>query len=216
MSKPDSFCFICTYNSHHELVGMLLSLSIHHRNATVYGLIDSRTKQVLDNISPKIKLNLILQVTLDKYDNKNRQQMVHARIWDEFQMQKAIVIKLALEMSEDTLFLDSDIVFFKPINCIDKTKDIGVSPHYIKKSNTDEVGFYNGGCLWTKNKNVPIDWVEFTKTSRYHDQASLEDLVKKYTYQEFGEEINVMPWRLLLSDNPQQIINNINITSNEL
>ena len=76
---------------------------------------------------------------------KNRQQMVHARIWDEFQMQKAIVIKLALEMSEDTLFLDSDIVFFKPINCIDKTKDIGVSPHYIKKSNTDEVGFYNGG-----------------------------------------------------------------------
>ena len=44
----------------------------------------------------------------------------------------------------------------------------------------------------------------------------MEDLVKKYSYQEFGEEINVMPWRLLLADNPQQIINNINITNNEL
>lgn len=216
MLEPDSFSFICTYNCHHELVGMLLSLSIHHRNATVYGLIDSRTKQVLDNISPKIKLNLILQVILDKYDNKNRHQMVNERIWDEFQMQKANVIKMALEMSNDTLFLDSDIIFFNSINCIDKSKDIGLSPHYLKKSNTDEVGYYNGGCLWVKNKNVPSDWIEFTKTSRYHDQASLEDLVKIYTYQEFGEEINVMPWRLLLSDNPEQIINNINITNNEL
>ena len=211
MLEPDSFCFICTYNCHHELVGMLLSLSIHHKNATVYGLIDSRTKQVLDNITPKIQLNLILQVTLDKYDNKNRQQMVNERIWDEFQMQKANVIKFALETSNDTQFLDSDIVFFNPINCIDKSKDIGLSPHYVKKSNTDEVGYYNGGCLWVKNKNVPDDWIEFTKTSRYHDQASLEDLAKKYTYQEFGEEINFMPWRIILVEDPQRVINKFDL-----
>ena len=104
--------------------------------------------------------------------------MVHQRIWDEFQMQKANIIKMALEMSNDTLFLDSDIIFFNSINCIDKSKDIALSPHYVKKSNTDEVGYYNGGCLWVKNKNVPDDWIEFTKTSRYHDQASLEDLAK--------------------------------------
>ena len=40
--------------------------------------------------------------------------------------------------------------------------------------------YYNGGMLWVQNKDVPNDWIEFTKTSRFHDQASIEDLVKKY------------------------------------
>lgn len=216
MSKPNSFCFISTYNCHNEIVGMLLSLSIHHNNATVYGLVDSKTYDLLNNMIPIIQLNLQLRCTLDQYSNKNRQQMVSENIWNEFQMQKTNVIEFALLSSNDTLFLDSDILFLAPINNIDKTKDIGLSPHYIKKSNTDEVGYYNGGCLWTKNKNIPNDWRYFTKFSRYHDQASLEDLAKKYSYQEFGEEINFMPWRVLIGIDPQQVVNNINIKDNKL
>ena len=52
--------------------------------------------------------------------------------------------------------------------------------------------------------------VEFTKTSRYHDQASIEDLAKKYSFQEFDKEINFMPWRILLANNPQEVVNSIN------
>ena len=140
--------------------------------------------------------------------------MVKEKIWDEFQMQKANVIKYALENENDTMFLDSDILFFNPIICIDKTKELGLSPHYVKKSNTDEVGYYNGGCLWTKNKNVPDDWIEFTKFSRYHDQASIEDLAKKYSFQEFGKEINFMPWRILLANNQEEVLKSININNN--
>ena len=33
MTQPDSFCFISTFNCSHELIGMLLSLSIHHNNS---------------------------------------------------------------------------------------------------------------------------------------------------------------------------------------
>ena len=44
--------------------------------------------------------------------------MEKENIWAEFQMQKAEVIKFALVNSNDTLFLDSDIIFFNPINCI--------------------------------------------------------------------------------------------------
>lgn len=216
MSLPSSFCFISTYNCSHELIGMLLSLSIHHKNSKVYGLIDTETKKRLDRIKPQLRLQLFLNVTLDKYSNKNRNIMVTEGIWDEFQMQKANVIKYALENETDTMFLDSDIIFFNPINVIDKSKELGVSPHYIKKSNTDEVGYYNGGCLWTKNKNVPNDWIEFTKTSRYHDQASIEDLAKKYDTQEFGEEVNYMPWRIILSDNPSKTKSQITITNNEI
>ena len=213
---PNSFCFISTYNCSHELIGMLLSLSIHHKNSKVYGLIDTETKQRLDIIIPKIQLQLFLNVTLDKYSNKNRSIMVNEGIWDEFQMQKANVIKSALEKETDTMFLDSDIIFFNPINVIDKSKELGVSPHYIKKSYTDELGYYNGGCLWTKNKNVPNDWIDFTKTSRYHDQASIEDLVKKYDTQVFGEEINYMPWRIILSDNPSQTKSKITVANNQI
>tara|TARA_B110000858_G_scaffold113012_1_gene129226 strand:- start:10005 stop:11624 length:1620 start_codon:yes stop_codon:yes gene_type:complete len=216
MSKPDSFCFISTFNSSHELVGMLLSLSIHHNNSKVYGLVDTDTYNLIKNFIPKIQLQLFLKTSLDKYSNKNRNIMVQEKIWDEFQMQKANVIKYALENEKDTLFLDSDIIFLNPIMCIDKTKEIGVSPHYVKKSNTDEVGYYNGGCLWTKNKNIPDDWIEFTKTSRYHDQASIENLAKKYSFQEFGKEVNYMPWRILLANNPQQVVKSININNDIL
>ncbi len=216
MSQPDSFCFISTHSSSHELVGMLLSLSIHHNNSKVYGLVDSETYNLITNFIPKIQLQLFLKTSLNKYSNKNRDIMVKEKIWDEFQMQKANVIKYALENENDTMFLDSDILFFNPITCIDKTKEIGLSPHYIKKTKTDEVGYYNGGCLWTKNKNVPDDWIEFTKTSRYHDQASMEDLAKKYSFQEFDKEINFMPWRILLANNPQEVVNSININNNQI
>jgi len=216
MDAPNSFCFICTNTSFYELQGMLVSLSLHHTNAIIYGLVDTETRINIERIIPKLKLNLKLFVTLDKYSGKNRAKMEQLGIFKEFLLNKAEVMKLALAECEDTMLLDCDIVFLKPINCIDKTKDIGVSPHYINKVNTDEVGYYNIGVFWANNVTIINDWIYFTQESRYFEQASIEDLVKKYTYQEFGEEINVMPWRLLLSDNPEQIINNINITNNEL
>jgi hypothetical protein len=216
MSSPASFCFICTNTSFYELQGMLLSLSIYHTNAIVYGLVDNETKNNIDKLTPKLKLNLKLHVTLDKYSGKNRAIMERENIFKEFLLNKAEIMKLALKQCSDTMLLDCDIVFFQPINNIDKTKYIGLSPHYIKKENTDEVGYYNIGIMWTKNIEVVNDWIEFTKVSRYFEQASLEDLAKKYSYQTFDENINLMPWRLLLTDNPQQIINNINIKKNDL
>ena len=125
MVIPNSFCFISTFNCSHELIGMLLSLSMHHNNSKVYGLVDRETYNLLINFIPKIQLQLFLKTTLDKYSNKNRSIMVQEKIWDEFQMQKANVIKYALEYESDTMFLDSDILFFYPITCIDKTKEIG-------------------------------------------------------------------------------------------
>ena len=216
MSSPASFCFICTNTSFYELQGMLLSLSIYHTNAIVYGLVDNETKNNIDKLTPKLKLNLKLHVTLDKYSGKNRAIMERENIFKEFLLNKAEIMKLALKECSDTMLLDCDIVFFQPINNIDKTKYIGLSPHYIKKENTDEVGYYNIGIMWTKNIEVVNDWIEFTKVSRYFEQASLEDLAKKYSYQTFDENINLMPWRLLLSDNPQQIIDNINLKNNDL
>jgi len=216
---PDSFCFIATQNSSFEALGMLLSLSLYHPNALVYGLVDSKTKEDIENSTPKIRLNLKLFTTLDKYSNKNRQEMEKENIWAEFQMQKAEVIKLALVNSNDTLFLDSDIIFFNPINSIDKSKELALSPHYMKKSESDIWGFFNGGLLWTKNMNVVYDWIEFTKKSRFYDQASLEDLANKYDYQELGREINFTPWRIIHLENDEErkeVIESINTNNKNI
>ena len=56
--------------------------------------------------------------------------------------------------------------------------------------------------LWTKNKNIPELWRNFTETSRYFDQASIEDLVSNFntSYFEFGEEYNVQSWRFIVGN----------------
>ena len=185
MSKPSSFSSICTSNCAFELIGLLLSLSVYHPNEKMFILCDSKTKEIVNNMTPQPRLQITWVVELDKYDGMNRQIMVQKGIWSDFQMAKSTVIKYALRESNDTLFLDSDIIITDVIDDIDMSKDLGVSPQFITQEHINKTGYYNGGMLWTKNKNVPDDWIEFTKTSRYFDQASIEDFVKKYSYFKF-------------------------------
>ena len=210
MSKPSSFSSICTSNCAFELIGLLLSLSVYHPNEKMFILCDSKTKEIVNNMTPQPRLQITWFVELDKYDGMNRQIMVQKGIWSDFQMAKSTVIKYALRESNDTLFLDSDIIITDVIDDIDMSKELGVSPQFITQEHINKTGYYNGGMLWTKNKNVPDDWIEFTKTSRYFDQASIEDLVKKYSYFEFGENYNLQCWRFLLSpEGSRQIEKNI-------
>jgi hypothetical protein len=126
-------------------------------------------------------------------------------IWSTFQMMKSVAIEKALAKYTDTLFLDSDILVLSPIT-VDKTKQLGLSPHYIRKRDTNKFGFYNGGCLWTSEKTVLEKWRLYTKTSRFYDQASIEDLAKIYSFFEFGDNYNVSWWRLNQSEEPPNTI----------
>lgn len=216
MSKPSSFCTICTSNCAFELVGLLLSLSVYHPNEKIYILCDTKTKEIIDNMTPQPNLQIKWFIELDKYDGMNREIMTNIGIWSDFQMSKANIIAYALKYVNDTLFLDSDIIITDSINDIDMSKDLGISPQFITQEHINKTGYYNGGMLWTKNKYIPNDWIFFTKKSRYFDQASIEDLAKKYSYFEFGENYNLQCWRLLLSqESPQQIANNITDKPND-
>ena len=216
MSKPSSFASLCTSNCAFELVGLLLSLSVYHPNEKIFVLCDTKTKEIVDNMTPQPALQIKWFIELDKYDGMNRQIMEQRGIWSEFQMAKAKIISYALKEDHDTLLLDSDIILTGVIDDIDMTKELGVSPQFITQEHIDKTGFYNGGVLWTKNNNVPNDWIEFTKTSRYFDQASIEDLVKKYSFFEFGENYNLQCWRLFLSpEGGQQVVNNITSCPND-
>ena len=161
--SPASFCTMCTYVCHHELIGLLLSLSLYHPGAKFYCMVDTKTKEIIEKLTPKPKLDIIFRVALDKYTDLNRQKMEAMNIIKEFWNYMADIMSYALEHETDVIFLDSDVLILNPINCIDKTKDVGLSPHYVRKSNTDQVGYYNGGCVWTKNKDVPIANKYFNK-----------------------------------------------------
>jgi hypothetical protein len=220
MNYPSSFCTISTKSCKQELIGLLLSLSIHHNNSNVYILCDSETKDYIEQSTPQPQLNIKWIIELDKYSNYNRKQMEKMNIWNDFQMAKANVIEYALKEENDTLFLDSDIVILNKLYIKnDKKYDLGVSPHYMKKNITDKYGYYNGGMIWTCCKQVPELWKKYSKTSRYYDQASIEDLVKHFSdsYFEFGEEYNLQSWRIVLSvETTKQIKDKVNIKNDKL
>lgn len=105
MVEPSSFCTMCTYTCYKELIGLLLSLSIHHPGAKFYCMVDTKTKEEIDKMTPKINLNIFFKVILDKYTGLNRQMMEQKNIWSEFQMKKADTITNALKTENDTKFI---------------------------------------------------------------------------------------------------------------
>ena len=219
MVEPSSFCTMCTYTCYKELIGLLLSLSIHHPGAKFYCMVDTKTKEEIDKMTPKINLNIFFKVILDKYTGLNRQMMEQMNIIKEFWNNKADIISYALQFENDVLFLDSDIFILSKIDDIDNQKELGLSPHYIRKSDTDKFGYYNGGCVWTKNKEIPLIWKNHTVNSRFVDQASLEDLAKDYKNSmfEFPKNYNFSWWRVFQSDvSPQIIANKVNVQNNSI
>ena len=126
MPKPSSFSTICTSNCAFELTGLLLSLSVYHTDETIYIMSDTKTKKIIDNMTPTPRLKIKWFIELDEYDGMNRQIMEKKGKWSNFQMSKARIISKALENEKDTLFLDSDIIITGIIDDIDNSKDIGV------------------------------------------------------------------------------------------
>ena len=196
MTTPSSFSTICTFPCVQELVGLILSLNIHHPNTTLYIISDTPTKNyILQTLTPHPTLNIKFKTTLDYATKLNRIQMEKMGSWTKFQMEKANSMTWALTEKNDVMFLDSDQLVVSSINTIDKNKPLGVSPHFMPTHITDKYGYYNGGMLWTSNKQVPIKWIEFSKTSRYYDQACIEELAKQFPHFIFGNDYNIQSYR---------------------
>jgi hypothetical protein len=201
MSCPSSFCAVSTKQCMSELVILLSSISYHHPKIPVFIVCDIDTFNTVEPLFHN-KHEMYWFKDLNKYSNMSRQQMTEKGIWGEFQMSKASAIEYALQVYPDTLFLDSDIVLLEPMKDIDSTKQLGVSRGYIDKETSSKVGIYNGGFLWTNQKGLPDKWRQYTKKSRYFDQAAIEDLVKEYDTFEFSEQHNLQSWRFIVGEEP--------------
>ena len=200
MSIPKSFCSMATSNCAFELIGLLLSLSIYHPNETIYLMVDTKTKNEIDKMSPQPKLQMIFFVELDEYDGMNRQIMEQKNIFGEFLKNKMKIINYALKSSNNTLLLDSDIIITDTINNIDITKDVGLSPQFITQQHINKTGFYNAGMLWCKSTEVSNYWLSIIENNNSCPEQINMIKLKKFNYFEFGENYNLQAWRMLLSD----------------
>ena len=206
MSKPSSFSTICTSNCAFELIGLLLSLSIYHTNENIYILCDSKTRDIINNMTPQPRMKINWYVELDKYSGLDRQSMENKKCFGTFLSYKMKIMREALINHSDTLLLDSDIIITNTIDNIDRSKKIGLSKQYIKQEYIIKTGLYNAGLLWTNSIDAVNTW-ETLIDNNHHcpEQINMEQL-RKYDYFEFGENYNLQCWRYLLSNEPKETI----------
>ncbi len=205
MTQPASFCTVATKPLAHELFLFLNTLAIYHPNAPVFVICDTTTNDRIRELAPK-NLNIKWVIELDKYSDLNRQDMEARKLFAEFLLSKCRVMELALEEYPDTLFLDCDIIITSPINDIDTTKQLGISPQFIQEDFRRAFGYFNAGTLWTNSKNLTTSWRKYNETSRYFEQASIEDLAREYPHFIFGENYNFQTYRFIHPSEPVEDI----------
>ena len=241
-----SVCTISTLECYKEFRLFYRSLRHHEPTLPLYILCTRALVEEIkkwDNVRKEGKGNTrssVLSHTtflpgLDHYGAINRPHMEktpgirYKTLHEDFMMEKATVLRHALQNHENTIFMDSDIVTLQPFPSPPSTygrlnhsrsKDmqatendmvLGLSPHHIREEDEALFGKYNGGWVFTNNRETPQQWEESTHTSRYFDQAALETLAEniehKYgTLWLFPPQCNFGYWRLFQSFEPLTIL----------
>lgn len=203
--EPSSFCTICTKTCKQELVGFLLSLSIHHNNAKVYIICDDETLNDIERLKPYLLLNLYTYNELDEYTAYNRQEMEKLNIFGKFLSFKMKVMKYALECNNDTMFIDSDTIILDKLYYTSGF-ELGLSPQFITDKYVIESGYYNAGLIWTNNIAV----CDFWETIIDHEHSCAEQInmiqLRRFNYFDFKDNYNLQTWRFLLSNEPAEKI----------
>ena len=142
---------------------------------------------------------------LDVYNGLNREKMEllpgkeFKTLWVDFMCEKTHLLDWAFTFENSILFCDADICFMSQLQSIDESIKLGVSRHNIRDRDEQKYGMYNGGLLYASDKTIPELWRKFTHTSRFFEQACIEDLVKEFSESHFvfTNNINYGWWRLL-------------------
>ena len=149
------------------------------------------------------KGKLYKKVVLDDYDGLTRKEMEKTKgktfktQWEDFMCEKMNLLEWAHESCDRVLLCDSDICFMGPLPNIPDEYEIGLSRHEIRSFDEIRFGVYNGGFVFSGNKDIPKVWREATYNSRYFEQAALEDLIKCFKTYFFPIQNNYGWWRLL-------------------
>jgi hypothetical protein len=201
-------CTIATAGAVQDLKVFLKTLELFNTSPpTVYLLCDD----ALINQLPKYKGTLKTQTKLNRYAGLNRLAMSrlpgieYKSLWEDFMMEKATVMAWAFQAGETRLFFcDCDICFMGPLPDVPPDATLGVCPHRIRQQDEQKFGKYNAGFVYTTDPATPAAWRKAALTSRYYDQAALEDLVAEPNAKvyEFPTQTNYGWWRMFQADQP--------------
>ena len=213
--KCNVFATIATSTAWDDLLGFLLSLNKCHPTSELYLFCDDDIDNKVALLSGFLSLKIQINNELQEFSGKNRASMEADGSWLRFMAAKADVMLAALESNSQVLFLDCDIVVLRPIYIDERANpDIALSPHFIRKEFTDQYGYYNGGVFWSKSVEAVKRWRDLMPTSRYYDQACLEEIAREFRCHELDKTHNLSWWRVYQSDQrPGDELNRLSMNS---
>jgi hypothetical protein len=165
----------------------LHTVDMWHPTARVYVYTDSQT---LPNIkSCKSKCTVIPLVEMNKYQGLTRSDMeamnseTYDSLFKEFTVQKIFAMAHIFDTEstatkEGVWFLDADICLLAPLPTVPDSATLGLSPHYIRPGDEARYGRFNAGFLWVKEPSYLSVWNTATRSSRFFEQAALEEVAK--------------------------------------
>jgi hypothetical protein len=186
-----------------DLKVLLFTLQLWNSPApTVYIFSDTKSAPLIKAIQYSGKI-ILKEGALNAYTGLNRRAMESRRgrifntLFADFTAEKTKLMEWALETEPaGVLFCDADICHLAPLPTLPDDTGLALSPHMIRKSDTDRYGIYNAGYLWFKNPELARKWQELCKTSRFFEQGCLEDLAVDLSLYEFPIQVNYGWWRL--------------------
>jgi hypothetical protein len=85
-----------------------------------------------------------------------------------------------------------------------ETKKLILSRHMIRGNDEKRFGIYNAGFLYMSDSSIPNKWKNYTYTSKFFEQLSMEDLANEFrdSLDEFSVQNNYGWWRLFQGKEP--------------
>eukprot|EP00760_Papus_ankaliazontas_P011507 PhM_4_TR14816/c0_g1_i1/m.33758 len=199
------------------------TLRHHHPDTPLYV---ATTLPCVESGAVPVDANTIYDVSiLNGYRNIDRKTMErtpgrrYRTLHEDFMMEKASIMERALKSSASCLLVDCDIAFLEPLPRVPMSACLGLSPHHINANDEAMFGRYNGGWVFaTIGSDVPNVWRRATHTSRYFDQAALEDVRTEVAPTaadcfEFPPQHNFGYWRLLQTDDVMATLRKFSVSA---
>lgn len=160
-----------------------------------------------------------VRVEMDRYKGLNRSQMERTRgvvydsLFKDYTYEKAAVLEwmFSVAPTEPAWFLDADISHLAPLPEIPATAVLALSQHMIRPGDEARYGRYNAGFMWFRSGDLLGLWRKLGHTSRFYEQAALEDLATASAatagkLHEFPIQVNFGWWRMQQSTVSQAVI----------
>jgi hypothetical protein len=176
--RPSVIATLATGSAISDLKLFLFTLALWNKDPpTVYLLCDSEI--ALKGLEYRGTIHI--KNGLDSYSGLTRAEMERTpgktrNQWTDFMLEKTTLLEWALSEQPDALFCDCDICFTGPLFEIPEGTTLAVSRHQIRPQDEARFGTYNGGMIWVSDQAQINLWISATATSRFFEQAAIEDV----------------------------------------